>query len=410
MIQALKGMKDIYNNDIEKFDFIIDTATKVFSKYSYTHIITPLVEEVELFKRSVGDETDVVSKEMYNFVDKGDRSIALRPEGTAGVVRAYLQAKLYNNNPITKWFYFGPMYRYEAPQKGRYREFNQVGVEAFGIRNPLFDAELISMACDFLNELGINNLVVEINSLANKSSREKYINALKEYLLENFDKLSEVSKIRCNKNPLRVLDSKDDDEIVKNAPNMYDFFDDESKIYFEKVLYYLDKFNINYIVNNKLVRGLDYYSDTVFEIKSNDIGAKSTILGGGRYDKLIDILAGKDIPAIGFAAGIERISMLINDSKINRNKKKVFVMYFEETKDYLFNVLKELKKLDVEIHYEYEIKSFNYQIKKANKLNVDKLIIIGEDELKSNRISIKDFKTAEQKTINLENLKEEINV
>lgn len=410
MIQALKGMKDIYNKDIEKFDFIIDTATKVFSKYSYTHIITPLVEEVELFKRSVGDETDVVSKEMYNFVDKGGRSIALRPEGTAGVVRAYLQAKLYNNNPITKWFYFGPMYRYEAPQKGRYREFNQVGVEAFGIRNPLFDAELISMACDFLNELGINNLVVEINSLANKSSREKYINALKEYLLENFDKLSEVSKIRCHKNPLRVLDSKDDDEIVKNAPNMYDFFDDESKIYFEKVLYYLDKFNINYIVNNKLVRGLDYYSDTVFEIKSNDIGAKSTILGGGRYDKLIDILAGKDIPAIGFAAGIERISMLINDSKINRNKKKVFVMYFEETKDYLFNVLKELKKLDVEIHYEYEIKSFNYQIKKANKLNVDKLIIIGEDELKSNRISIKDFKTAEQKTINLENLKEEINV
>ena len=266
MIQILKGMKDIHYLDMQKFEFITNTADSVFKKYGYSRLITPILEELALFKRSVGDETDVVSKEMYSFTDKGGREVALRPEGTASSVRAFLEAKLYNVQNITKWYYYGPMYRYEAPQKGRYREFYQTGLECFGVRDPFLDAQIISIACEFLEKLGIKNLTVEINSLGNIESRKKYIADLQKYLIANYEALSENSKVRCYKNPLRVLDSKEDDEIVANAPKLHDYFDEESKEYFDKVLNYLDKFKINYIINDKLVRGLDYYSDTVFEI------------------------------------------------------------------------------------------------------------------------------------------------
>lgn len=408
MIQILKGMKDIHYDNMDKFSFVTKTADEVFTRYGYSRIITPILEELDLFKRSVGDETDVVSKEMYVFKDKGDRNVALRPEGTAGAVRAFLEAKLYNIQPVTKWYYYGSMYRYEAPQKGRYREFNQTGVECFGIRNPLLDASLISMALEFLDKLGIKNLTLEINSLGNKESRIKYIKALQEYLIKNYDKLSEISKVRCYKNPLRVLDSKDDDEIVSNAPSLYDYFDDESTKYFKDVLHYLDKFNIKYVVNNKLVRGLDYYSDTVFEIKSNALGSQSTVLGGGRYDKLIENLANKSIPAIGFAAGIERILLLLDETLLPKKKEKIFIAYFEETKDYLFDVLNELKDCDAEINYEYTIKNFSSQMKKANKLNASRVLILGEDEYKNNSVSIKDFETGLQKTVKLNELKGEL--
>lgn len=405
MIQILKGMKDIHYTNMDKYEFITDTSTKVFKKYGYSRIITPILEELDLFKRSVGDETDVVSKEMYTFTDKGGRSVALRPEGTAGVVRAFLDAKLYNIQACTKWFYFGSMYRYEAPQKGRFREFNQVGIECFGIRNPMLDASIISMGVEFLEKLGLKDLTVEINSLGNIESRKKYIKALQEYLISNYENLSENSKIRCYKNPLRVLDSKEDDKIVDNAPNLYDFFDEESSDYFKSVLYYLDKFKVKYIVNNKLVRGLDYYSDTVFEIKSSLLGAQATVLGGGRYDKLIETLSTKSVPAIGFAAGIERISLLLDENLIPKKHKKVYIIYFDETKDYLFDVLNELHDSDIEINYEYSIKNFNSQMKKANKINADYVIILGQDEYDTKTISLKNFKTSEQKNIPLNELK-----
>ncbi|WP_068268639.1 histidine--tRNA ligase [Caviibacter abscessus] len=408
MIQVLKGMKDIYFKDIEKFEYIVDTAKKVFSKYGYERIITPNVEELDLFKRSVGDETDVVSKEMYDFEDKGGRHIALRPEGTAGVVRAYLESKLYKSNPNIKWYYYGPMYRYEAPQKGRYREFNQVGIECFGTRNPMQDAQIISMACEFLEKLGISDLVVELNSLGNTESRAKYLEVLKKYLIDNYDKLSENSKIRCYKNPLRVLDSKEDSEIVENAPKLHDYFDCESKEFFEKLCYYLEKFNVNYVINDKLVRGLDYYSDTVFEIKSSKLGAQSTVLGGGRYDKLTQILSNTLTPAIGFAAGIERISLLLDENLLPNKKELVYIVYFEETKENLFKILDVLRKNDVYVEYEYEIKSFNSQMKKANKLGANKVIILGTEEIKNNQVSIKNYITGEQKIVNIENIAEEI--
>lgn len=407
---TLRGMKDTYFDEMLKYEYIIKVAKEVFSKYSYTRVMTPILEETELFKRSVGDETDVVSKEMYTFLDRSERSVSLRPEGTAGVVRAYLNAGLHKSNPNIKWYYYGPMYRYEAPQKGRYREFHQIGIESLGIRTPLIDAEIIKMACEFLEKLGINDLVVEINSIGNVESRLKYIEELKKYLKDNFDKLSEESKIRSDKNPLRVLDSKNekDQKILENAPNLQDFFDEESIIYFKELKEYLDKFSINYVVNRNLVRGLDYYSDTVFEIKSTKLGAQSTVLAGGRYDRLTEILADVQIPGIGFAAGIERLSLLVDDELIKKENNKIFIIYFEETKKYFLDVLKTMRKYDFNVEFEYFPKGFGAQMKKASKINAKYVLILGEDEKNSNKVSLKNFIDGTQITLTLEEILERI--
>lgn len=404
MISVLKGMKDRHSDDVRKYDFIVDTAKKVFSKYGFERIITPILEETELFRRSVGDETDVVSKEMYEFKDKGNRSVSMRPEGTAGVVRAYLEAGLHKSDPIVKWFYNGPMYRYEAPQKGRYREFHQVGAEIFGIRSPYLDAEIIRMGCEFLEKLGITGLTVEINSLGNIESRKKYIEDLKAFMAERLDKLSEDSKKRYEKNPLRALDSKDkgDQEQFKNAPKLYDYLDEESKKYFEDTKKYLELLNIKYVENPKLVRGLDYYSDTVFEIKSDKLGAQATVLAGGRYDRLLEILDNVKIPAIGFAAGMERIAMLMDEKLVENKENGVYVVYFDETKEYFIKTLEELRKNDIKASFDYNPKSFGAQMKKANKINAEYVLILGEDEQKENVVTLKKFSTGEQEKYSLD--------
>ena len=404
MISVLKGMKDRHSDDVRKYDFIDDTAKKVFSKYGFERIITPILEETELFRRSVGDETDVVSKEMYEFKDKGNRSVSMRPEGTAGVVRAYLEAGLHKSDPIVKWFYNGPMYRYEAPQKGRYREFHQVGAEIFGIRSPYLDAEIIRMGCEFLEKLGITGLTVEINSLGNIESRKKYIEDLKAFMAERLDKLSEDSKKRYEKNPLRALDSKDkgDQEQFKNAPKLYDYLDEESKKYFEDTKKYLELLNIKYVENPKLVRGLDYYSDTVFEIKSDKLGAQATVLAGGRYDRLLEILDNVKIPAIGFAAGMERIAMLMDENLIENKENGVYIVYFDDTKEYFIKTLEELRKNDIKASFDYNPKSFGAQMKKANKINAEYVLILGEDEQKENVVTLKKFSTGEQEKYSLD--------
>ena len=403
MISVLKGMKDRHSDDVRKYDFIVDTAKKVFSKYGFERIITPILEETELFRRSVGDETDVVSKEMYEFKDKGNRSVSMRPEGTAGVVRAYLEAGLHKSDPIVKWFYNGPMYRYEAPQKGRYREFHQVGAEIFGIRSPYLDAEIIRMGCEFLEKLGITGLTVEINSLGNIESRKKYIEDLMAFMAERLDKLSEDSKKRYEKNPLRALDSKDkgDQEQFKNAPKLYDYLDEESKKYFEDTKKYLELLNIKYVENPKLVRGLDYYSDTVFEIKSDKLGAQATVLAGGRYDRLLEILDNVKIPAIGFAAGMERIAMLMDENLIENKEHGVYIVYFDDTKEYFIKTLEELRKNDIKASFDYNPKSFGAQMKKANKINAEYVLILGEDEQKENVVTLKKFSTGEQEKYSL---------
>jgi len=404
MISVLKGMKDRHSDDVRKYDFIVDTAKKVFSKYGFERIITPILEETELFRRSVGDETDVVSKEMYEFKDKGNRSVSMRPEGTAGVVRAYLEAGLHKSDPIVKWFYNGPMYRYEAPQKGRYREFHQVGAEIFGIRSPYLDAEIIRMGCEFLEKLGITGLTVEINSLGNIESRKKYIEDLKAFMAERLDKLSEDSKKRYEKNPLRALDSKDkgDQEQFKDAPKLYDYLDEESKKYFEDTKKYLELLNIKYIENSKLVRGLDYYSDTVFEIKSDKLGAQATVLAGGRYDRLLEILDNVKIPAIGFAAGMERIAMLMDENLIGNKENGVYIVYFDDTKEYFIKILEELRKNDIKASFDYNPKSFGAQMKKANKINAEYVLILGEGEQKENVVTLKKFSTGEQEKYSLD--------
>ena len=403
MISVLKGMKDRHSDDVRKYDFIVDTAKKVFLKYGFERIITPILEETELFRRSVGDETDVVSKEMYEFKDKGNRSVSMRPEGTAGVVRAYLEAGLHKSDPIVKWFYNGPMYRYEAPQKGRYREFHQVGAEIFGIRSPYLDAEIIRMGCEFLEKLGITGLTVEINSLGNIESRKKYIEDLKAFMAERLDKLSEDSKKRYEKNPLRALDSKDkgDQEQFKDAPKLYDYLDEESKKYFEDTKKYLELLNIKYVENPKLVRGLDYYSDTVFEIKSDKLGAQATVLAGGRYDRLLEILDNVKIPAIGFAAGMERIAMLMDENLIGNKENGVYIVYFDDTKEYFIKTLEELRKNDIKASFDYNPKSFGAQMKKANKINAEYVLILGEDEQKENAVTLKKFSTGEQEKYSL---------
>lgn len=404
MISVLKGMKDRHSDDVRKYDFIVDTAKKVFLKYGFERIITPILEETELFRRSVGDETDVVSKEMYEFKDKGNRSVSMRPEGTAGVVRAYLEAGLHKSDPIVKWFYNGPMYRYEAPQKGRYREFHQVGAEIFGIRSPYLDAEIIRMGCEFLEKLGITGLTVEINSLGNIESRKKYIEDLKAFMAERLDKLSEDSKKRYEKNPLRALDSKDkgDQEHFKDAPKLYDYLDEESKKYFEDTKKYLELLNIKYVENPKLVRGLDYYSDTVFEIKSDKLGAQATVLAGGRYDRLLEILDKVKIPAIGFAAGMERIAMLMDENLIENKENGVYIVYFDDTKEYFIKTLEELRKNDIKASFDYNPKSFGAQMKKANKINAEYVLILGEDEQKENVVTLKKFSTGEQEKYSLD--------
>ena len=404
MISVLKGMKDRHSDDVRKYDFIVDTAKKVFSKYGFERIITPILEETELFRRSVGDETDVVSKEMYEFKDKGNRSVSMRPEGTAGVVRAYLEAGLHKSDPIVKWFYNGPMYRYEAPQKGRYREFHQVGAEIFGIRSPYLDAEIIRMGCEFLEKLGITGLTVEINSLGNIESRKKHIEDLKAFMAERLDKLSEDSKKRYEKNPLRALDSKDkgDQEQFKDAPKLYDYLDEESKKYFEDTKKYLELLNIKYVENSKLVRGLDYYSDTVFEIKSDKLGAQATVLAGGRYDRLLEILDNVKIPAIGFAAGMERIAMLMDENLIENKENGVYIVYFDDTKEYFIKTLEELRKNDIKASFDYNPKSFGAQMKKANKINAEYVLILGEEEQKENVVTLKKFSTGEQEKYSLD--------
>lgn len=411
MIKILKGMKDKYSIEAEKYEYIVEKAKEVFNKYGFKKVITPILEETDLFRRSVGDETDVVSKEMYDFVDKGGRNVSLRPEGTAGVVRAYLEAGFHKSDPLVKWYYNGPMYRYEAPQKGRYREFNQLGAEIFGVRSPLVDAELIAMAYEFLHEININGLEVEINTLGNIESRKKYIEELTKYLRSIYDNLSEDSKKRVEKNPLRVLDSKnkEDQELLIDAPKLINFLDDESIQYYEETKKYLELFGINYVENDKLVRGLDYYSDLVFEIKSSKLGAQSTVLGGGRYDKLLDILGNVEIPAIGFAMGIERAILLMNDEIVNKNDDTVFIVYFEETKEYFTEVLQKLRKQGLKVAFDYNPKSFSAQMKKANKNKARYVVIIGEDEREKREVTVKDFDTGEQKTVKLDELSLEFN-
>lgn len=399
MIQKPKGTLDYINKDGYMYNYLYNYTMNFMHAYNYDFIKTPTFESTDLFYRGVGETTDIVNKETYDFIDKGDRKMTLRPEFTAGVVRSYIENKMYTDE-VKKLYYYGSAFRYERPQSGRLREFTQMGVEVFGVKNPNIDAEVISLAYKYLSGLGIENLHVVLNTLGDNESRNNYNKVIREYLEKDKDNLCEICKERLNKNPLRILDCKYDSEreYIKNAPKTVDYLNEESKSYYEAVKSSLDLLDIPYVEDPTLVRGLDYYTHTVFEIKSDldFLGKANTICAGGRYDNLVKTLGGPDTPGIGFAAGIERIMTIMNELEtyIPQEKLDIFIMNLEDS-GYAYQVLDDLRSSGYSCEIDYTGKSMKGKWKLVDKYNPSYVLIIGEDEVKGNYITVKDNTTKE---------------
>lgn len=399
MITKAKGCYDLYGEEAKKFKLAEKVIEEVMQLYNINYIRTPVFENSELFRRGVGEETDIVSKEMYEFKDKSDRSLTLRPEGTAGVVRSYIENKMTNNlvKPV-KFYYIEPMYRYERPQKGRYREFTQFGIEVLGESNPLVDMEVISAVIEIFNRLGLENIKLKINTLGDKSSRETYKKLLIDHFNNYKDNLCSDCQRRLVTNPLRILDCKIDREkdFFKDAPKIRDYLSDQSKAYFKRVEEYLKELNINYEIDDNLVRGLDYYDELVFEIEVD----KSTICGGGRYNRLVKELGGDDTCAFGFAIGMERFLSLIDLPDEKQDLIYVLALSETERKEAL-KLVRYLRSNNKKADFDTENKSLKSQFKKADNLNSRYLIFINDEKLKEEKIEIKD---------NLKSTKEEVEI
>ena len=409
VIRNIKGTKDILSDETFIWIYLENYIHNFFQKFGYKEVRTPTFENTDLFLRSIGGDTDIVSKEMYSWIDQGKNSLTLRPELTAPVVRSYIQHQLGKQNKSHKLYYLGSLYRRERPQKGRFRQFEQFGVEAFGSQFPQQDAEIISMAYQLYNSLDIKNLELKINSIGSKESRQKYKKELQKYLMQYKNKLTEVSKKRLNNNPLRILDTKIDFEIeiIKNAPKIIEFLDDADKQHFKEVLDILDSMKIIYTLDDYLVRGLDYYSRTVFEIQSNAIGAQSALCGGGRYDYLVKELGGDDTPAIGFAAGFERLIMAMNIDKesIMKSPDIYIIAIGDNAIKYSFSIAQELRnKKNLIVINDTLQRSLRSQMKDANRLKVNFALIIGDDELANNMVSIKNMETGNQENTLIDNI------
>jgi histidyl-tRNA synthetase len=401
MINPLRGMKDLTFDDSQRFVHIITTAIGVAKKYGYGYIETPILEETALFKRSVGDSSDIVSKEMYQFEDKGGNDVCMRPEGTAGVVRAFVHAKLDRQPVKQKFYYYGPMFRYERPQKGRLREFHQFGCESFGEASVYEDFTIITMISQIFGELGIG-FDLQINSLGCTTCMPPYKKNLVSFLTEIKEELCEDCNRRISTNPIRVLDCKNKtcQSLLVNSPKLIDNLCEECDSDFKKLTNLLDKASITYEVDTNLVRGLDYYNKTAFEFVSNDIGAQSAIAGGGRYDKLVEFLDGKPTPAVGFAIGIERIMELVQMPELTRDGIYMGAMV-EEAVETLFPIAT-AKRLDTKVTLEYNSKGFKSHMKGADKVNARYVVLIGEDELTNGTVWVKDLESKEEKTLDLD--------
>ena len=406
LIKAVRGTKDIIGEEAKKYVYISNVAQKMFENYGYNFVKTPIFEETELFKRGIGEATDVVEKEMYTFKDRGDRSITLRPENTASLVRCYLENAIYAKEEISRFYYNGSMFRYERPQAGRQREFNQIGLEVFGEKSPKVDAEVIAIGYKFLEKLGITDLEVKINSVGSKESRTIYREKLIEHFSKHLDDMCEDCRDRINRNPLRLLDCKvdKDKDFYKSAPNIIDFLFEDERKHYEDVKKYLDIFGIKYTEDPTLVRGLDYYSSTVFEIVTNKLGSQGTVLGGGRYDNLLKELGDKDIPAVGFATGVERIMMLLGENYPKNNPDVYIAWLGENTSETALKIAESLRDNDIKVYIDYSEKGMKSHMKKADKLSVRYCIILGEDELNKGIVLLKDFSTREQKEAKIEEI------
>ena len=412
--KTIRGMNDVTPDEISVWQFVEARIRSVFASYGYDEIRFPIVEQTELFSRSVGESTDIVSKEMYSFEDRNGEGISLRPEGTAGCVRACLENGLLRVESPRLW-YMGPMFRYERPQKGRSRQFHQASAEVFGIHNHIVEAELMLLASSLWDVLGIKDQVnLEINSLGNSETRKKYKSLLQDFLLSFPNELDKNSQRQLKQNPLRILDSKSKriKEILVNAPSILDHLDSESEDHFNKLKDLLTKSNIDFEVNDRLVRGLDYYNKTVFEWKTKELGAQDTVCGGGRYDNLVDLLGGKDCPAVGFSIGLERLVLLVKEhSKDNASLKTEldcnFICLTEDSVSYALTHAEKIREAipAIKLKVNLQVTSANSQFKRADKSGSKIALIVGEEELKDNTISIKDLEIKEpQETLNLDQI------
>lgn len=406
--KAIKGTKDVLPKDVHKNQYIEATALDVASKFGYKEIRTPVFEHTELFQRGVGDTTDVVQKEMYTFDDKGGRSITLRPEGTAGAVRSFLENGLCNEALPQKVCYLISCYRYEKPQAGRLREFHQFGVECFGTASPLADAEIIALAKSIFDALGVRDLSLEINSIGCPKCRAEYHKALKEYFASRKDELCDTCKGRLDRNPMRILDCKSPicHEIAQGAPVVIDYLCDECKEHFEKVQKYLDAQNIEYKINPQIVRGLDYYTKTVFEFVSNSIGAQGTVCGGGRYDGLVEELGGQHTASLGFAMGLERLMLLMEAQGCEfpqAEKPDLFIVALGEKATLkALEIAKDMREEGFSALLDLNQRSVRAQMKYADKLGAKFNVVIGDNEVENKIAKLKNMQTGEETEINLD--------
>lgn len=410
--QKPTGTQDLLPGVVEKWQRIEEKARDLCRRFNYREIRTPIFEQTSLFERGVGETTDIVEKEMYTFQDKGERWMTLRPEGTAGVVRSYVENKLYGEPDVTKLYYIGPMFRYERPQAGRQRQFHQFGVEAFGATDPAIDAEVVALGYQYCRELGLKDVKVEINSVGNPASREAYREKLLGFLTPMKESLCKDCQSRMERNPLRVLDCKVDQDKFKDAPSIIDSLDEECTVHFAKVQELLTAMEVDYVINHRLVRGLDYYTHTAFEYKAQGIGAIDTIGGGGRYNGLVAEVGGPDQPGIGMALGMERIALILEKQEIGLNGVKALDVYLvalgEAADKEITTQLFKLRQAGFSAERDYLGRKMKAQMKSADRMQARYTAILGDDELERGEIALKSMETGEQRTVKLTELVHEL--
>ena len=407
--RSIKGTYDILPNDADSWQRVETCVREFITRAGYSEIRTPAFENTELFTRSVGEDSDVVSKEMYSWTDQGGTDITLKPEYTASVIRSYIQHNLGAKSPLTKLYYLDNLFRRERPQKGRYRQFRQYGIEAIGSPHPEQDAEVITIAYELLVELGIKDITLKLNSIGSSECRNEYRQALKDFLQPHLDKLSETSRKRFDSNPMRILDTKIDFEIVllQDAPTITSFLTLDDANHFDEVQIYLEALDVPFTLDTTLVRGLDYYNRTTFEIISSKLGAQDALCGGGRYDKLAETLGGKQTPAVGFAAGLERIMIAMDevdtDQKIQADKIYLIGLG-DAVRPTMLKILGEARKAGLIMEFDSLRRSIKSQMREANKIGASLAIIIGDKELKDKSVQIKDLKNGQQESIPIDSI------
>jgi len=412
VITAVKGFKDILPEETGKWRFVENTAWKIFSRFGFREIRLPVLEKTDLFKRGIGEATDIVEKEMYTFLDRGDEYLTLRPEATASVIRAYLEHSLYNAEAVTRLFTIGPMFRRERPQKGRFRQFHQIDVELLGLDDPRADAEVILMLMHFLTTVGLSNVSLELNSLGCAACRPTFRKVITEFLQGKEEGLCDDCKRRLGSNPLRVFDckSRECQEVIADAPHLFEFLCGDCRDHFGQVTSTLTEFNIPYQVNPRMVRGLDYYTKTAFEVTTEHLGSQNAVAGGGRYDRLVQELGGPDIPGIGFAIGFERLIALLEaaDSHAAPAPDLFVAALGYAAQKMAFTLCNSLRLNGIHAEQDFSARSLKSQMKKANRLNCAYTLILGDKEIEEKKAELRDMKAGTQQTLSLENLDQQI--